>query len=426
MIYADANSTSQLRPIAQQLVRYFLLSEPGSLNPSSVHSAGRRAKTLLRNAREDLLRCLLGPDAQRTRHQLIFTSGGTESCNLMLSGFLDASFAAQSATKGTILVSDIEHPAVTETLESYERRGWKLTKIAPSANGFVVPDHFVDAMTPDTELVVLIGAHNETGAVQPVGEVAKRLRLAGYRGPLVSDCSQAFGKCAIDFAGLLRDGVSAIALSGHKLGAPVGAGALLLASSKEICYPFQPCHLGGPQEGGMRAGTENVLAICAWAAVARELIPNLASELKRIADLRESLWSKLFAVTSTWPGFESVRYTARDLEVAGDRTLANTLLVGIPGWRGDDFVVALDLENVCISTGSACSSGKQQSSKALAAMGFAEAEARSVVRISLDWNADQEMVDRLASIFTTVAERGVDVSPSESSIRAMQRAAGSL
>ncbi len=381
-IYLDANATSRLRGSARDVLKA-MLDQAGVLaNASSIHHPGRRSRALLRSARNDLTDLLSLRSAQdassRSRRScgaIHFTSGGTESCNQMIYGFLgDAETRVRHP--GHIIASGIEHAAIAEPLAQLERQGWDVSYVDPQSDGRCAVSSFTAALRPDTALVTCMAANNETGAIQPLAELARDLRTLGFSGAITSDATQAIGKSRFDLPLLFEAGVSAIAFSGHKLGAPAGVGALVLSASKDFCLPFYPHTLGGPQEDGIRPGTENLIGIHCLGAVAREVLETLDDDIARRVSLREQLWS----------GLQEVAPNIERLGAAPDQSVSNTLLVRLPETRSDDVVVALDIQGIYASTGAACASGKQGHSSTVEHMGLGDAAAREVIRFSVDWD----------------------------------------
>lgn len=397
MIYLDANATSRLRPEAAQVVQE-LASADGARNPSSVHRSGRAARTRLTAARKAVLE-LLNHGAEIRGQRLVFTSGGTESCNQLVFGFLGP-LPQLTEIKGSIVVSAIEHPAMLEPIALLERCGWTVKRINPTPEGIVRVSDFLAAVQPDTALVSLMAANNETGIIQPVAELAGSLRAINYRGAIISDFTQAFGKTSLTISELFDAGVTAVSISGHKIGAPTGIGAFVINEAKsDVCLTFEPLLRGGAQEGGHRAGTENLLGAVAFGEVSRTRLETLGDEMRQQNTLREMLWELLRRSVN---GVE--RITPRN-EDKVERSLCNTLLVRFAGCRGDDLVVALDLEGVAASTGSACSSGKQQISHVAQAMGFPPEKAREVIRFSLDWDTDEAAIESAARIVARAVQK---------------------
>ncbi len=411
-IYLDGNAGARLRPSAAEALS--LVSEVQ--NPSSVHHAGRGARALLRNARREILR-LLGVPQTSAEYRLIFTSGGTEACNLMIRGFLGP-LPILGKFPGRIVSSSIEHPAVLETLDELRSCGWQVVLVDPRRDGSIDPDEFVAAAARDTALVALMAANNETGVIQPIEEVSRKLRLEGYRGPIVCDFIQMFGKGTADAAARLFDaGVDAISLSAHKVGAPAGTGALVVHSgAHSSCLLLHPLLRGGFQEDGHRPGTENLFGAVAWGLVCRDANRVQAGEAARVSALRDELWRELAEI-------EDVERIGTDESA---RILPNTLMVRFQGCRGDDLVVALDVAGVMVSTGSACASGKQGVSHVIEAMGYVPEQAREVLRFSLDWATSEDDIRSAAECVRTVVQRARRAS-SESAIAELlsaQRAPG--
>lgn len=367
MIHLDANATSRLRPSALLAVEEFLRREVG--NASSIHDSGRQARTILTRARSEVARFFL--NSERADVQIFFTSGGTESCNALIHGFFQA--------PSSVLVSEIEHSAILEPIENLRNLGTEVVKISSTREGYLEPSAFVNALRQDTALVAVMLANNETGAIQPVREIAQALRASGYSGAIVSDISQAVGKSEFSLEELFRAGVNAVAISGHKLGALPGIGAVILAGgSYGVCFQFSPLILGGAQEQGLRSGTENLLGISSLAAALKDLKSNGVEERSKISALRDELWSKL---NSSITSIE---------KLTPQSSLSNTLLVRFVDCRGDDLVVSLDLLGIAVSRGSACNSGKQKASHVTRAMGLSELEGSEVIRLSLDWDVTSE------------------------------------
>lgn len=370
-IYFDANAASRLRPVAVHALEQFLGCSADLGNPSSIHTCGRRSRGLLEQAREQVSGYLLS--SNRSRHKVIFTSGGTESCNTMIRGFM-------GRDGGKVVCSAIEHPAVSQALLSLN--GNSLVQVPVTADGVVDIEAFSEAVTTEVELATLMFANNETGVVQPVEELVRLLRSRGWNGAFVVDAIQAVGKSDFDAVSLFECGVDAIAVSGSKLGSGFGAGAVLVnGGSESTCRLFRPLLLGGVQESGFRAGSPSLAAIVAFGAVCDYLAQAGQEERERITSLRDELWQLL---SDRLPFVRRV--------VRGQSLLSNTLLVSVQGCRGDDLVVGLDLEGVMVSTGAACASGKQQTSHVLRAMGMDDQEARQCIRVSLDWDASTEII----------------------------------
>jgi cysteine desulfurase len=355
MIYLDANATEPLRPEARDAVMQ-ALDITG--NPSSVHSAGRRARRLLEDARESLAR-RFGASPQH----VIFTSGGTEADALAVH--------ALGATR-PVIIGATEHDAI--------RAAAPEAKIAPVDQNGVVDLGALQRLIEQTpgSLVCVMLANNETGTIQPIPEVAALCRANGAF--LHVDAVQAAGRAPVSLAAL---GAHSLAISSHKLGGPAGAGALLV--DPEIAS-FPPLIAGGGQERGRRGGTPPVALIAGFAAAAQA-----AGEAPGLKALREAV--------------EAAALRCGAVAVCGGaRRLANTACLALPGIRSDAQVMALDLEGVAVSAGAACSSGKVTTSHVLSAMGLGPL-AGEAIRVSLPWNATEQDVACFTTAYTRMADR---------------------
>ena len=343
-VYLDHNATTPIRPEAAEAVHAHL---GAAGNPSSVHRYGRIARLTVEEGRERVAR-LVGARAE----DVIFTSGGTEANNLAL------------AAGGRIVVSAIEHDSVLAAAGGARM-------IPVNADG-IVDIQALDAMLADgVDLVSVMLANNETGVIQPVAAIAA---MARRHGALVHcDAVQAAGKIPVDMRAL---GVHMLSLSAHKLGGPGGVGALVVDGSLSI----EPMLLGGGQEGRRRAGTENVAGIAGF-GVAAELAGNGLSTFAGLAVPRDSLERRLALLA---PGAQFFG--------ASVRRLPNTSCLAAPGLDSETQVMALDLDGVAVSAGSACSSGKVGVSHVLEAMGVAGTSA--AIRVSLGWNSLETDIDR--------------------------------
>lgn len=407
-LYLDANSTAQLRPEAIEAVTNLLAMAHQWSNASTVHERGRKSRFLLEQSRAQVLGLFFsGVLKHRLRDlpgKLFFTSGGTEACNSLLRCFV-------GRRKGAIAISAIEHPAIGRTAQSLESEGWRVITVYPDSRGVVDVEEFCHAVVvgsgQQVELASLMLANNETGALQPVAELARSLRSRGFRGVITSDISQAVGKSRLSLSELFDAGVDAVAFSAHKLGALAGVGAVIV--SNKLCLDFQPLIYGGGQESGFRSGTENLPSIVAFGAVCEKLAGTIGEELRRRRELTQRFWREVSGVLpdtcSLTPGTGAV---GGGVECGLDQSacaesedaIVNTLLLRFPGCRADDLVVALDIAGVRVSTSSACQSGKQGVSYVLQAlqrnMPLGDDAAREYVRFSTDWDIDEELVSAAA------------------------------
>jgi len=360
MIYLDYNATTPLCDAAREAMLPYLDRHFG--NPSSVHAAGREARAAIDNARDKLAALLrIKPT------EIVFTSGGTESCNLAVFGL------ARSRTQGGghVISAKTEHHAVLNAVEHLEKQeGFEVTWLNVSRDGIVDVDHLATSIRTETRLVSIMAANNETGVVQPLREISQICRERGVL--LHSDMVQAFGKIEIDFSL-----VDAASFAAHKFYGPKGTGFLFLRSGLSI----QPIMFGGAHENERRPGTENVAAIAAMAAAAEWTLRNCESEQQHQERLRDELWTR-------------ISQNVPDAKQNGAQAprLANTLNVSLLGLDSEMLLIALDLEGVCASSGSACMVGSVVASHVLLAMGLPIERARSAVRFSLGkWTTADEI-----------------------------------
>jgi cysteine desulfurase len=409
VIYLDYNATTPLCEPARTAMLPFLEEKFG--NPSSVHAAGREARAAVDDAR-DRLADLLGAKP----HELIFTSGGTEANNLAILGL-----ARSRATRGRHLISaKTEHHAVLNTIGHLEKReGFDVTWLNVSNSGRIDLDQLADTIRDDTVLVSIMHANNETGVIQPLREISEICRERGVL--LHSDMVQSFGKISIDdnrpnpplipsasegsrgsylegfAAGSLdstRDDlgslVDAASFAAHKFYGPKGAGLLFLRSG----IPIEPIHFGGAHESQRRPGTENVAAIAGLAAAAEFVERDREQEQVREGSLRDQLWQEI-----------SVQISPAVLNGDAHRRLANTLNISLPALDSETMLMALDLEGVCASSGSACMVGSVVASHVLLAMGLPLALARSAIRFSIGRYTTEEEISATAGIVSEIVQR---------------------
>ena len=364
-IYLDHNATAPVRPVAREAMTLALLAGG---NPSSIHAEGRAARSRVEQAREAVAQ-LCGV---RTT-EVIFTSGGTEANALALSPAL-----LPNPAEGRLLISAVEHVSVLEGHRFPKER----TEILP-----VGPDGRVDlqalqarlASSPEGSVMVAVQwANNETGIIQPIAAIVELVHARGGR--LHVDAVQGAGKIAFTRGDL---GADTLAVSAHKLGGPQGIGALILGPGLVI---DQRMLVGGGQERGARAGTENVAGIAGFGAAVREALAALPTEAVRLAALRDACEAELIRLAPDAVIFGT----------AGER-LPNTLCFAISGLKAETALMAFDLNGVALSSGSACSSGKVKRSHVLAAMGVPDALAAGALRLSLGWSSTNNDVIQFAA-----------------------------
>jgi cysteine desulfurase len=370
-VYLDWNATTPLRPEARQAMA---AAWEVAGNPSSVHAEGRQARRLVEDAR-----AAVAAAAGARPQDVVFTSGGTEANALALMPGLRRG-AGEPVRR--LLVSAIEH---TSVLSGGRFSPETIATIAITGSGLVDVDHLRGLLADGPPaLVSVMLANNETGALQPVGEVADIVHEAG--GLLHVDAIQAFGKIPFDIKSMKADLVT---LSAHKLGGPKGVGALVLADEAQ---GLEPLLRGGGQELGRRAGTENVAGIAAFGAAVRVSMAALQGDAARLQALRERLEKGL----QQTPGM--IVFSE------GTPRLPNTTLFTVPGLKAETAVIGFDLGGIAVSSGSACSSGKVQPSHVLAAMGVGRELAQGAVRLSLGWSTTEADIDLALQAWRKLAD----------------------
>ena len=392
-IYLDHNAGAPLRPEAEAAISRLLRDAVG--NPSSVHRSGQRSRRMLEDARVQVA-SVVGAQPR----QIVFTSGGTESNNLAIFGAITV-----ASRRRKIISSEIEHSSILAPLAELERRGFDVVRIAPDSDGRVDPARVLDSLDRETALVTLGLANSEVGTIQNLAPLPSACKEAGAMFHV--DAAQAVGRIPVDVAAL---GCDLMTISGHKLGAPAGIGALYLRSPSpegeasgvrgEVASSFAPTSFGGPHESGMRAGTPNLLGAVAFGAAAAAGMNAMVTEPERIGSLAASL---LMRLREAIPGLR--------LNGPAVGRLPNTLNLTFPGVLGESMLIALDLEGVEVSMGSACAAGAVEPSHVLRAMARSVADARSSLRISLGWNNTADEIDAVAAIIPAVWRRVADAEP---------------
>jgi cysteine desulfurase len=370
VIYLDYNATTPLCEPAREAMLPYLTEHFG--NPSSVHAAGREARAAIDNARDKLASLL-----RAKPHELIFTSSGTEANNLAVLGLA----RAHAAHGRHLICSAVEHHAVLHAFEHLEKSGFEVTWLRVGGDGLVDPDELARAIRHDTTLVAIMSANNETGVVQPMREISALCRARGVL--LHSDMVQSFGKLETDLSL-----VDAASFAAHKFYGPKGAGFLFLRSGIRL----EPILFGGGHENQRRAGTENVAAIAGMAAAAEWTLVDRATEQEREAKLRDALWNGIAGCGAS----KNTRTHQR---------LENTLNVSFPNLDSETMLIALDLEGLCASSGSACMVGSIVQSHVLLAMGLPAERASSAIRFSLGKQTTAEEIESATEIVRRIAAR---------------------
>ena len=376
MIYADYNATAPMRPEARNAVLTALAL--GAANPSSVHQSGRAARAVVEKARGQV-----GAAIGSRAADILFTSGGTESLALAIQG---AVLALDG--KATLIVSAIEHEAASKAAAYAGVQVETAYVLASGQLDLADLETRLGSWDRDvkgTPVLVQMLANNETGILQPVSEASALVRRAG--GLTVCDAVQAFGKVQVNAALL---GADYIALSAHKIGGPQGVGALWHRAGA----PLRALQHGGGQERGLRSGTENVAGIAGFGAAAEAAVRDLP---------------KYAALARHRDGMEARLKAEGGVTVIGEGSprLAGTSTFARPGFRAETQVMALDLAGVCVSAGSACSSGKVKRSLVLLAMGAGDALAESAIRTSFGWDTRPEDFGRVTDAWLEAARRTV-------------------
>lgn len=370
--YLDYNATAPLRPEAREAM---LACMAAGGNPSSVHAEGRAARAAVEAARERVA-ALVGASPA----EVVFTSSATEAANTVLKRSWRA-----------VCFSRIEHPCIVGPVLASDAR---LIDVPAGANGLLDLAELAELLereapapgrSPGTSLLAVQLANNETGVVQPIGEIAALARQYGWA--LLCDAVQAAGRIPFDFR---ASGVDYLLLSSHKLGGPKGIGALVVREGAQV----PPLLLGGGQERRRRAGTENVEGIAGFGAAAAAAMRDRELESARLAGLRDRLEREIASIS------------AEAVIIGGSvPRIANTCCLAVPGTKSETLVIKLDLAGVAVSAGSACSSGKVGQSPVLAAMGIDPAIAGGAIRVSLGHATTAEDIEHFMSALTDVLGR---------------------
>jgi cysteine desulfurase len=379
-IYFDHNATTPVDPEVLSAMMPFFVDTYG--NASSIHTFGQQARAAVEQAREHVAR-LLGARAA----EIVFTSGGTESDNLAILGVVRAA----PGERKHVITTSIEHHAVLNTCQALEAQGVEVTYLPVSAAGVVDPGAVREALRPHTVLISVMMANNELGTIQPIEEIGRLAAEAEVW--FHTDAVQAAGKVPIDVGHL---GVDLLSISGHKIYAPKGVGALYVRSGTRLA----PQAFGGHHERDRRPGTENVPGIVALGKAAELALGKLATEPARLAALRDRFEK---AILKSVP--------ATRLNGAGAARVANTTNITFSFIEGESLVIALDLQGIACSTGAACSSGAIEPSHVLTAIGLAAPDARASLRFSLGRTSTAEDVDRALAVLPGVVEHLRELSP---------------
>jgi cysteine desulfurase len=374
-VYFDYNATTPPAPEVVEGVTAVTRDVFG--NASSVHHFGQQAKAVLDDARSAVA-ALVKADPS----EIVFTAGGTESDNFALRGVAET---LEATGRRHLVASAIEHEAVLNTLKALARRGWRTTLIPVDQSGVVSLDRVREAIADDTAVVSVMHANNEIGTIQPISDIAA---LAHERGALVhTDAVQSAGKVAIDIRAM---GVDLLSLSAHKFNGPKGAGVLYVRRGTRM----QPILTGGKHERNRRAGTENTPAIAGMGIAARLAAQKLSTEANRLAALRDRLEAGILA---------AVNGTA--VNGGASPRVPNTTNISFERVEAESLLIALDLEGIAVSTGSACSSGTLEPSHVLRAMGFPTHRTQNSLRFSLGLFSTEAEVDRVIATLPRLVDK---------------------
>ena len=433
-IYLDANATTPVAPEVVEAMLPFLTTLFG--NPSSAHAAGQRTRSAVEHARAAVATLL-----QALPKEIVFTSGGTESNNLALSGILQPYLDRNEPAH--LITAQTEHHAVLYAAESLERRGIAVTYLAPDANGLLDPAALEAALRPDTRLVSIMLANNETGVIQPLGKLARIAKSFNTAIIVHTDAVQAAGKLPIDLTGEFKN-VDLLSLSGHKFYAPQGTGALFVRKGVQLAPLFH----GGPHERQRRAGTENVSGIVALGRAATlasawltettsskgrsfssannlplaggTSAPDPETQLSRSVSLK----GRGFSHANNQPiesgalapeGIAHIRDTFErrlltelpqtQINAANSPRVPNTTNILFEGIDAEALLIALDMQGIAASFGAACQSGATEPSHVLLAMGLTQQQARSSLRFSFLRSTTPEEAAQAADIIIATVER---------------------
>jgi cysteine desulfurase len=374
-IYFDHNATTPVDPAVIQTVAKVLAEEFG--NASSVHHFGQRAKAVMDEARSSVA-ALIGAEPS----EVVFTSGGTESDNFAIRGVAEA---LEPTGRRHLIASSIEHEAVLTTFKALARRGWRTTLLPVGTSGIVDPAALAEALADDTALVSVMHANNEIGTVQPIEELA---RIAHARGAMFhTDAVQSVGKIPVDVKAL---GVDLLSLSAHKFNGPKGVGAFWIKRGARVTAILT----GGKHERSRRAGTENVPGIAGLGHAARLAAAKLPVESLRLAALRNRLEEAILA-----------RVPGTAINGAREPRVPNTTNISFEAVEAESLLIALDLEGVAVSTGSACSSGTLEPSHVLKAMGLPSPRTQNSIRLSLGAGNTDAEVDFVVSKLPALVDK---------------------
>jgi len=379
-VYADNAATTALNPDVLDAMLPYYQDMYG--NPGGIYKPGRTAKTAVETARETVAAAL-----NAGRSEIFFTSGGTESNNWAIQGILSA---MRRHGRSHIITSAFEHPCVLEVCRHAAASGCTLTLLDAHENGIVRPEDVEKGITKQTALVSVMHVNNELGTIQPIREIGEICKRHGI--PFHTDAVQSAGKLSID---VKSSCVSLLSLSAHKFHGPKGVGALYIQSGTEIASLLH----GGHQEARRRAGTENVPAIVGLAKALELSCGSMEQTQARLKQYDAHLLSRLSAI----PGMQ--------LNGDRDKRVAGLLHLSFSGIEGESLILMLDMKNICVSGGSACTAGSADPSHVLSAIGLSRKAARGSLRISLSGMNSDEDIEQLCTPIAEAVERLREINP---------------
>ncbi len=378
VVYLDNNATTRVAPEVFEEMKPFLTDLYG--NPSSIHSFGGEVRKFIDKAREQVAELLVAEP-----EEIIFTGSGSESDNSAIMGALELA----GPDKRHVIITQVEHEAVLEVGHYLKGKGSRVTELPVDRKGALAPDLLADSITDDTAVVSVMWANNETGVVYPIEQIVEIVKSKGVY--FHTDAVQAVGKIPVD---LSRVPVDFLALSGHKLHAPKGVGALFVRNGIKM----PPYIRGGHQENGMRAGTENVAGIVGLGKAAELAMERMSADAAHEKKLRDKLEKGILA-------------TCKDSRVNGANKLPNTLNVSFEFVEGESILLMLNDLGICASSGSACTSGSLEPSHVLRAMGVPHSMAHGSIRFSLSRYTTEEEIDYVLEHMPKVIDRLRELSP---------------
>ena len=388
LVYLDNNATTKVAPEALEAMLPYLKDEYG--NPSSIYDLAHNANEAIKNAREVMADFLGASDPK----EIIFTSCGSESANMAIKGTLDV-----NRNKKHIITTKVEHPCVLNLYKDLEKKGYRVSWIDVDSNSELNVGQLLEAITPDTALVSVMMANNETGAIYPVDKIAQAVKMQNPETKVFVDGVQAAGKIPID---LKNTKIDMFGISGHKFHAPKGVGALYVKSGTML----SPLIVGGHQERGKRAGTENVPYIVAMAAAAKLAKENLGDELTRVKALRDKLERGILS---------NIKNAV--LNSKGKNRVPNTTNIGFQYVEGELILLHLNDFGICASSGSACTSGSLEPSHVLRAQNVPFTSLHGSIRFSLSRYTTEEEIDYTLEKLPAIIEKIVKISPFQKELK---------